>query len=104
MLYGTADDPDVFVWDSRFRMRSYQGGSFDQAQALLPHALLAPPGTRAAVADCVGNFVQSKYASIPDDAVGVVIVAGPLKGKSGWVIGADIRRAIERERTSPLRR
>ncbi|MDP9111509.1 MAG: hypothetical protein M3M96_07755 [Candidatus Eremiobacteraeota bacterium] len=92
ILYGTADDPDVFVWDSRFRMRSYQGGSWDQAQALLPHALLAPPGTRAAVAGCVSNFVQSKYAALPDDAVGVVILSGPLKGKLGWVIGADTRR------------
>ncbi|MHB8147406.1 MAG: hypothetical protein ACYDGM_09155, partial [Vulcanimicrobiaceae bacterium] len=40
VLYGTSDDPDVFVWDSRFRMRTYAEGSFDQAKALLPHALL----------------------------------------------------------------
>lgn len=101
VLYGTTDDPDVFVWDSRFRMRSYQGGSWDQAQALLPHALLAPPGTRATVSDCVGNFVQSKYAALPDDAVGIVIVTGPLKGKLGWVIGADIRRDYRRLPTVP---
>lgn len=92
VLYGTADDPDVFVWDSRFRLRSYQGGSWDQAQALLPHALLVPPGTRATIAGCAGNFVQSKYAAVPDDAVGIVIVSGPLKGKAGWVLGADVRR------------
>ena len=91
ILYGTSDDPDVFVWDSRFRMREYQGGSWDQAQALLPHALLAPPGTRGIVSSCVSNFVQSKYSSLPDDAVGIEIVSGPLKGKLGWVLGADIR-------------
>jgi hypothetical protein len=91
VLYGTSDDPDVFVWDSRFRMRQYEGGSWDQAQALLPHALLAPPGTRGVVSGCVSNFVQSKYLSVPDDAVGIVIISGPLKGKLGWVLGADIR-------------
>lgn len=96
VLYGTVDDPDVFVWDSRLRMRSYQGGSWDQAQALLPHALLVPPGTRAAVSVCVGNFVQSKYAALPDDAVGIVILSGPLKGKLGWVIGTNIRRGYRR--------
>lgn len=92
VLYGSSDDPDVFVWDSRFRMRSYQGGSWDQGQALLPHALLAPGGTRASISGCVANFVQSKYAALPDDAVGVVILNGPLKGKIGWVLGSDIRR------------
>ncbi len=91
VLYGTSDDPDVFVWDSRFRMREYQGGSWDQAQSLLPHALLAPPGTRGLVSSCVSNFVQSKYSTVPDDAVGIVIESGPLKGKIGWVLGADIR-------------
>ena len=91
VLYGTSDDPDVFVWDSRFRMRQYQGGSWDQAQALLPHALLAPPGTRGVVSSCISNFVQSKYSSLPDDAVGITIISGPLKGKLGWVLGADIR-------------
>ena len=91
VLYGTSDDPDVFVWDSRFRMRQYQGGSWDQAQALLPHALLAPPGTRGVVSGCVSNFVQSKYSTLPDDAIGITIVSGPLKGKLGWVLGADIR-------------
>ncbi|HEV7180868.1 MAG TPA: hypothetical protein VGN11_13430 [Candidatus Baltobacteraceae bacterium] len=91
VLFGTSDDPDVFVWDSRFRLRDYQGGSWDQAQALLPHAELAQPGTRAIVASCVNNFVQSKYATVPDDAVGIVIVTGRLKGTFRWVIGADIR-------------
>ena len=90
-LYGTTDDPDVFIWDSRFRMRDYEGGSFDQMRALLPHATLAPAGTRATVEACVDNFVQSKYLSTPDDAVGVVITSGPLRGTRGWVVGEAIR-------------
>ncbi len=91
VLYGTTDDPDVFVWDSRFRLRDYEGGTFDQMQALLPHATLVRPGTRAMVESCVSDFVQSKYVSQPDDAVGIVIIAGPLRGQRGWVSGTAIR-------------
>lgn len=91
VLYGTSDDPDVFVWDSRFRMRQYQGGSWDEAQALVRHALLAPPGTRGVVSSCISNFVLSKYSSTPDDAVGVTIISGRFKGRLGWVLGSDIR-------------
>ena len=91
VLYGTSDDPDVFVWDSRFRLRDYEGGTFDQMRALLPHATLVRPGTRAVVESCIQSFVQSKYVSQPDDAVGIVIIAGPLRGQRGWVIGSAIR-------------
>jgi hypothetical protein len=91
VLYGTTDDPDVFVWDSRFRLRDYEGGTFDQMQALLPHATLVRPGTRAMVETCVSDFVQSKYVPQPDDAVGIVIIAGPLRGQRGWVSGTAIR-------------
>lgn len=102
VLYGTTDDPDVFVWDSRFRMKSYQSGSFDQAQALLPHAMLAPPGTRAVVSVCVKHFVQLKYTSDQDDAIGITIVTGPLRGKRGWVLGSDIRAIARNEQTMSL--
>jgi hypothetical protein len=91
VLYGTTDDPDVFIWDSRFRLRDYAGGSFDQMNALLPHAVLARPGTRAVVESCVSNFVQSKYFTTPDDAIGVRIVGGPLSGQRGWVLGTSAR-------------
>ncbi len=91
VLYGTTDDPDVFVWDSRFRLRDYEGGTFDQMKALLPHATLVRPGTRAVVESCVSDFVQSKYVPQPDDAIGIVITAGPLRGQRGWVIGTAIR-------------
>jgi hypothetical protein len=91
VLFGTTDDPDVFVWDSRFRLRDYEGGTFDQMKALLPHATLVRPGTRAVVESCVSDFVQSKYVPQPDDAIGIVITAGPLRGQRGWVIGTAIR-------------
>lgn len=93
VLYGTTDDPDVFVWDSRFRLRDYEGGTFDQMKALLPHATLVRPGTRAMVQSCVSDFVQSKYVPQPDDAIGIVIIAGPLRGQRGWVSGTAIRPA-----------
>ncbi|HUA08962.1 MAG TPA: hypothetical protein VMA98_06775 [Candidatus Acidoferrales bacterium] len=98
LLYGTSDDPDVFVWDSRFRLRDYEGGTFDQMRALLPHATLVRPGTRAIVESCVANFVQSKYVAQPDDAIGIVITAGPLRGERGWVIGSAIRELTKRPR------
>jgi hypothetical protein len=90
-LLGTADDPDVFVWDSRFRLRDYEGGTFDQMQALLPHAILVRPGTRANIEGCVPNFVQPKFEDRPEDAVGIVITTGPLRGQRGWVLGSAVR-------------
>jgi hypothetical protein len=94
VLYGTTDDPDVFVWDSRFRLRDYEGGTFDQMKALLPHATLVQPGTRAQVETCFSDFVQSKYVTEPDDAIGIVIVSGPLRGQRGWVLGTAVREII----------
>ena len=94
VLYGTSDDPDVLVWDSRLRMRGYEDGSFDEMNALLPHAHLTPPGTRAVVQTCVSSYVQPAYLKSPDDAVGVLILTGPLRGLYGWVLGSDIRAII----------
>ena len=96
VLYGTSDDPDVFVWDSRFRMRSYERGSFDQARALLPHALLVEPGTRARIVTCVAGFVESKYSDRADDAIGIVIVSGRYRGRGGWVLETDVRSMLRR--------
>ncbi len=94
VLYGTSDDPDVFVWDSRFRMRSYAQGSFDQARALLPHALLVEPGTRARIVTCVAGFVESKYSDRADDAIGIVILSGRYRGHGGWVLETDVRSIL----------
>lgn len=91
VLYSESDDPDVLVWDSRFRLRDYSAASFDVAQQLLPHARLASPGTRATVESCVPDFVTARLLSIPEDAVGVVITTGALRDRRGWVIGSDVR-------------
>jgi len=91
VLFGTSQDPDVLLWDSRLRLRGYEDGSFDEMNALLPHARLTPPGTRAVVKECVSNYVQQPETSHPDDAVGVLILTGPLRGHYGWIVGSDIR-------------
>lgn len=90
-LLGDTDDPDVFVWDSRFRLAAYQTGSWDADRALLPHALLAKSGTRAIVIACVAQYVHPKYGGAVEDAVGVRIVSGPDRGAVGWVRGADVK-------------
>jgi hypothetical protein len=91
VLYSTTDDPSVFLWDSRLRLRDYNAASFDEAQALLPHAVLVAPGTHASVVSCVPKFVVSPMFNQPDDAVGVLIVSGPQHGLTRWVLGSDVR-------------
>lgn len=91
VLYSTTDDPSVLIWDSRARLREYHAASFDEAQAMLPHALLVAPGTRATVVSCVANFVESPIFHAPDDAIGVEILSGPQRGITRWVLGSDAR-------------
>ena len=91
VLYSTTDDPSVLVWDSRARLRAYHAASFDEAQAMLPHAILVSPGTRATVISCVPNYVQSPLFTQPADALGVVITSGAQRGLSRWVLGSDLR-------------
>jgi hypothetical protein len=94
VLFGTSDDPDVLLWDTRIRMRGYVDGSFDEMNALLPHARLLAPGTRAVVDACIGSYVQPSYMKSPDDAIGIFVLTGPLKGRYGWILGSDIRAVI----------
>lgn len=89
-LYGTSDDPNVLVWGSRFRLRLYEEGTWDQAHTLVSEALLAPPGTRAVVVSCISDFVHSKYGGEPEDAIGIKIVTGPLRGRTGWVLSSAL--------------
>ncbi len=91
VLYSTTDDPSVLIWDSRERLREYHAASFDEAQAMLPHALLVSPGTRAVVVACVVGYVESPVFHSPDDAIGVVISTGPQHGLTRWVLGSDVR-------------
>jgi hypothetical protein len=90
-LYGTPDDPDVLVWDSRFRLREYHAASFDEAKQLERHALLVRAGTRATVESCVPDFVMERLVNAPSDAVGIVIANGPSRGQRGWILGSDLR-------------
>jgi len=92
VLLGGMDDPEVFVWDSRFRLAAYQTGTYDVAKSLLPHAWVIPPGTRAIVIACVPNFVHPRYRSYTDDALGIIMLNGPRRGRSGWVMSRDLRR------------
>ena len=91
VLYSTTDDPSVLLWDSRSRLREYHAASFDEAQAMLPHAILAAPGTHANVISCIPNAVESPMFAQPDDAIGVVISSGPQRGTTRWVLGSDVR-------------
>lgn len=91
-LLGGMDDPDVFVWDSQFRLASYQTGTYDVAKALLPHAWVIPPGTRAIVTACYPNFVHPRYRGFTDDALRILMLNGPYRGRSGWVMSRDLRR------------
>lgn len=91
VLYSTTDDPSVLIWDSRARLREYHAASFDEAQAMLPHAILVGPGTHATVISCVSNYVESPMFHEPADAVGVVISTGPERGITRWVLGSDVR-------------
>jgi hypothetical protein len=92
VLYSTTDDPSVLVWDSRARLRAYHAASFDEAQAMLPHAALVAPGTRATVISCVSNYVESPIFTRPADALGVVITSGTQRGVTRWVLGTDVRQ------------
>ena len=91
VLYSTTDDPSVLMWDSRARLREYHAASFDEAQAMLPHALLVSPGTHGDVVTCIPGYVLSPLFATPDDAIGVSITSGSMKGIVRWVLGSDVR-------------
>jgi hypothetical protein len=90
-LYSTTDDTSVLIWDSRARLREYHAASFDEAQAMLPHALLVSPGTHGDVVSCIPGYVVSPLFRTPDDAVGVSITNGSSRGAVRWVLGSDVR-------------
>jgi len=89
-LFGGVDDPDVLVWDNRDRLVAFSSGSSDTRKFLLPHALLARPGTVAIVQSCMAGIVHSKFRMDPEDAVGVQITSGAYRGRYGWVSSADV--------------
>lgn len=91
VLYSGSEDPDVFLWDSRYRLRAYHAASYDEGRQLANHALLVSAGARAIVESCVPDFVVSPLFPHPADAVGILVVNGPHRGITGWVLGTDLQ-------------
>lgn len=89
-LFGGVDDPDVLIWDNRDRLTAFASGSSDTRKFLLPHALLARPGTTAVVQSCIAGSVHSKFRMDPEDAIGVLILSGTYRGRYGWVSSSDV--------------
>ena len=92
-LFGGVDDPDVLVWDNRERLTAFAAGSSDTRKFLLPHALLARPGTIAVVQSCDAGLVHSKFRMEAEDAIGVQLMNGRYRGRYGWVSSSDIHGA-----------
>ncbi len=95
-LKSTDLDPDVFVWDSKQRAIDYAAGYWKDTRDVLAHSLLAKPGTRATVVQCVPGAIHSKYASDLEDAVGIRIQSGPNRGRYGWVTSGDVHELARR--------
>ncbi len=91
VLYSASGDPSVFVWDSPVRLRDYNAASYDEAQAMAVRATLVAGGTRALIASCRANYIQSPYSDAPEDAVGITIITGPQRGHNYWVLASDVR-------------
>jgi hypothetical protein len=91
VLYSASGDPSVFVWDSPVRLRDYNAASYDGAQVMAARATLVAGGTRALIASCRANYIQSPYSDAPEDAVGITIITGPQRGHNYWVLASDVR-------------
>jgi hypothetical protein len=91
MLHASDFDPDVLVWDSKSRAIAYASGGMKDADDVLNHTLLAPPGTRAIVIGCAPDSAHTRYSDVVQDTVGVKIISGTHRGRYGWVTSDDIR-------------
>jgi len=89
-LMSDAADPDVFLWDSRQRLIDYSAGQWGDARAIFAHTVLARPGTSAVVVACESGVAHPRYQSGSQDAIGVRIMSGPYRGRSGWVLSSDV--------------
>lgn len=90
-LFGTIDDPDVLLWDSRKALLAYSGSRMRVVSAASAHALLNAPGTVARVRACVPDAVLYRYGSGNSDAVRILILSGLYRGRRGWVSSSDLR-------------
>ena len=91
LLESIESDPDVFVWDSRFRLIEYAAGTYDKANQVMTHTVLADPGTHAIVAMCAARSVKPAYSAEVYDAIGVKITSGRFRNHWGWVSSEDVR-------------
>jgi hypothetical protein len=96
VLKSTDIDPDVFVWDTKQRVVDYAAGQWGESHDVISHTMLAKPGTRAVIVQCDPGVVHTKYVGDHRDAVGIKIVAGPNKGRYGWVTSEDVHQIAHR--------
>ena len=96
IVLASADlDPDVFLWDSGDRLLRYAQGDYD-VQTVLRHTQLIRAYTRAMVVSCRNSAVRSPMAGAADPmlyAIGVRVLTGYARGRYGWVLSSDVRRA-----------
>jgi len=100
VLASQSVDPDVFVWDSRFRMIDYEGGQWGASRSGVTHTMLIQPGTTAYVISCFSGSVHPKFSG-DEDAVGLKVTSGPYRGRYGWVASGDTH--VMRSETSSTR-
>jgi hypothetical protein len=80
MLRSSDFDPDVFVWDTQTRAKTYaERVTFMKVDEVLAHIVLAKPGTRAIVVGCSADTMRVRLAS------------GPNTGRLGWIVAGDAR-------------
>ena len=85
-------DPDVFVWDSRQRASAYATGVWRSTRDVMHHSSLVRPGTHALVLSCSPNVIRSRYSDLVEDAIGLRILDGPVRGRLGWVHSEDVHQ------------
>jgi hypothetical protein len=90
-LISQAEDPDVFIWDSRARLVNYAAGRWGNTHAVLAHTMLAQPGTEALVVSCSPAAARPEYTATAKDVIGVKVLSGPFHGRYGWVLADDAR-------------
>ncbi len=94
-LKSTDLDPDVFVWDAKQRVVDYASGRWGDTHDVMTHTVLAKPGTRAVIVQCIAGLVHREGSDVRD-AIGIRLVNGPNKGRYGWVTSDDVHEVAIR--------
>lgn len=90
-LVSMSSDPDVFIFDSRYRLIDYAAGRLGRVKDITAHAVLVEPGTQAIVAMCGPSSVKPTWSNTIYDAVGIKITSGRFRSRWGWVSSEDLR-------------